>query len=133
MSFDNLYAELNRQIQNNTDLVRQLYKVARREGLMRSINRTRYFSMGDYNGIPVGLDLYITHVVRDFPNILAKMRILYEVSGGEADLSRVYARLQNNLGIVSEDMTKGGTATITDITPMRRLNNKLLEEVFPEE
>jgi hypothetical protein len=57
------------------------------------------------------------------------MRLLYELSKGRADLSRVYAKLDDDLAIVSEDVSFG-TAYFHDSTPTHHLDLDLLRRAF---
>jgi hypothetical protein len=64
-----------------------------------------------------------------FGDIVAKMRLLYELSEGQVDLSKVYAKLENHLGILSEDVSYG-TGLFMDNTPNHHLDLDLLKEAF---
>ncbi len=133
IDFDTQYARRHESIQENLDIVRHLFEIATREGLKRiSFYRREksYFPCGLHEGIPIGLDLIRDHVKYGFPNILAKMRLLYEISEGDVDISSVYALLQGGLGIVSEDMSGGGLYRVSDNTPTRFLRMDLFNQIF---
>ena len=59
------------------------------------------------------------------------MRVLYGLSEGKADLSKVYARLSNRRGIVSEDVSHGA-GLFLDRTPAHHLELDLLKRVFDD-
>ncbi|MCK5026411.1 MAG: hypothetical protein KAS15_07465 [Nanoarchaeota archaeon] len=123
--FDDKYAEIHTKIQENSELVRNIYEIAEKKGLRTKgavvdietgTKRPRkvYFPCGKIEDIYLGLDLINNHVRFSFYVILANMRLIYEKSKGKADLSRVYALLDDELGIVSEDMSSGGLDYVDD-------------------
>ncbi|GEM_PF-6820894 len=111
-AFDSKYARIHAEIQENADLVRRIYDTALVEGLKNE--QPFYFPCGRVGDIPIGLDLKFSRSCFCFPEVVAKMRMLYDSSDGELDLSRVYARMADpkgsleGCGIVSEDMSCGG-------------------------
>jgi hypothetical protein len=123
--FNAKLASIHREIQQDTGLVRRIYEIAGREGL-KSKYDTTYFPVETFNEIPLGLDLNNRHTKYVF-EILAKMRIIYDVSEGNADLLCVYASLDNNIGILSEDADV--KSYFVDSTPLKKLN-PILAEIF---
>ena len=110
--FDSLYAGIHQSLRENVELVRGIYQVARSSQVVdRGLSRRLYFSCGIHGGIHLGVDLSSRH---KFADIIAKMRLLYELTDGGANLLRVYARLDGMKGIVSEDLSCGGKRKLND-------------------
>src|SRR3989344_318316 len=118
--FDDKYAEMHTRIKEDKNLVRRLFEISQTKGLIWPWSKKgiedsiTYFPVGKIGDLYVGIDMNATHNILRFPRILANMRLVYEVSQGEADLSQVYAKLDDlttdfrkGCGIVSEDMTSG--------------------------
>lgn len=129
--FDLKYERIHKKLQDNSRLVREIYGLAREEGLKDSKQEQIYFPCGSFEFgkeiMHIGLDLddFHNHIV--FPNILAKMRLIYEVSNGEADLSKVYAQLDNKIGIISEDVSCGGRDRVQGHSYLKEPDKSLLE------
>jgi hypothetical protein len=112
--FIDKYREIHNKINEDKGLVAKLFETV-------SANKfhQEYLSTGlEINGIPIGLDSNITHVLK-YKVILARMRLLYECTDGTADLLKVYALLQvekgnkkYDMGIVSEDLTDNEKNTV---------------------
>ncbi len=132
MPFDEKYSEIHARIQEDRDLVRILFGLAREKGIINPfdgkvkdgnlIKPPTYFPCGSIEGICLGLNLNSDHVLLNFPRILANMRLVYEVSEGKADLSKVCALLVSDekesyseIGLVSEDMSCDGRYGVTDL------------------
>lgn len=120
--FNDKYAEIHVEIQENADLVRRIYSLAKEKGLIRKKDEYHqiYFPCGSIDDLFLGLDVSEIHNYF-FSKILAKMRLLYEVSEGTADLPKVYAQLDVGtkglgIGIVSEDMSQNGKFEIVEAT-----------------
>ena len=103
LDFDSQYLRLHQQIQADRGLVSAIYRIARTSVYSETC---RYVHAGMSGEMPIGLDLSEDHVT-SFGMTVAKMRLLYELSNGKADLLRVYARLEGKLWIVSEDVFHG--------------------------
>lgn len=144
--FDSKYARIHAELQENSELVKRIYHIAREKGL-KSKGEKNYFSCGVNNKINIGLDLQNKHNWIYFNEILAKMRLLYEMLEGKVDLSRVYAQLDDkfgrlddkfiaSLGIISEDMSCGGKYKIEDSEALDLIQiglHDLLSKIFIEE
>lgn len=124
--FDRKYGEIHARIQADTDLVRRMFALARKEGLKdkkKVAPEKLYCPMGKVGDLYVGLDLNQKHAGR-FNAIVAFMRLFYELSGGKSDILRAYAvlddgsgKVRSGLGVVSEDLTYGGAYNLMDIAP----------------
>ena len=111
-SFDEKYARIHREIQQNKKLVSAAYKLAIKQGWDI---KNFYHPFELLNDVHLGLDLGDYHNQVYFHEILAKMRLIYEVSNGQADLSQVYVQLEDQLGIISEDMSCGKKYDVADM------------------
>jgi len=143
--FDEKYERIHAEIQENSKLVRAIFQSAR-EDLPKKIESYRgrklYFPTGlIYNGIYLGVDFKdIRKSI--FPEILARMRLLYEESNGEIDLLNVFALLMPSglevecrgscLGILSEDLSDNENRCLAD-TDYNGSHSKLLVKVFGED
>ena len=143
--FDEKYGRIHAEIQENSELVRAIFE-STRESLPRKVEnyfgRKLYFPTGlTHNGIYLGVDLKdIRKSI--FPEILARMRLLYEESNGEIDLLNVFALLMPSglevecqgscLGILSEDLSDNGNRCLAD-TDYDGPHSKLLVKVFGED
>jgi len=129
--FDSKYERIHKELQENSKLVKEIYNLAREEGLEDSKEEQRYFPCGSFKfgkeTIYIGLDLdwFHNHIV--FPQILANMGLIYEVSNGKADLSRLYAQLDDKIGIVSEDVSCGGRDKVQGHSFLKDPDKYLLE------
>jgi hypothetical protein len=106
MPFDEKYGEIHRRLITDRETVRKLYATARKKEPKVTKERI-YFPCTEWNGIFLGTDLDRNHS-EDFDTLVAKMRIIYEETDGTADSPMVYALLDEERGIVSEDMSQGG-------------------------
>ncbi len=131
--FDSKYERIHKKLQDNSGLVREIYGLAREEGLKDSKEEQIYFPCGSFEfgeeATHIGLDLDRSHNDVYFPHILANMRLIYEVSNGKADLSKVYAQLDDEIGVVSEDVSCGGKYKVWDRAFFKELD-KSLSEIF---
>ncbi len=127
-SFDDKYGEIHAQLQQDKPLVKLLFETARSVGLQNPEDKI-YYPVGFFGDIAVGLDLHEYHVGGSFPGILAKMRLLYEISKGQVDLCSIYAILEGKLGIISEDFSQGGIYSIGG-AHQNNIESELLEKVF---
>ncbi|MBR9699793.1 hypothetical protein GOV09_05025 [Candidatus Woesearchaeota archaeon] len=124
--FDQRYFEMHRKIQEDTGIVRVLFERAKN-------TPERYAPATSMDGIYLGVDTNPHHMPNNnFQDILAKMRLLYEVARGSVDLSRVYLKLHGVQAIVSEDMTANRQLAIRDPASITSLDMGLLEEVFDD-
>jgi len=123
------YAEIHSRIQQDIPLVKNIYDTAREHGFSGYGDRKRYVGVAPFGEINLGIDFYDNHINISFGDILAKMRLLYDLSDGRCDLSSVYARLDHHLGILSEDVASG-CGLFMDNTPRRHLDLGLLREAF---
>ena len=137
--FDEKYGEIHARIQEDRDLVRRIYDLARQMGLRDKNKRVDlgpnivgpqqvYFQIGEAGGIPIGLDMNENHAPI-FHQILAKMRLIYDLSEGTADLLSVYAVLDGRAGIVSEDVTCGDSHIIIPFTHISNVN-PVIQTIF---
>ncbi len=129
--FDSKYERIHKELQENSRLVREIYSLERKKSLGNDETERVYFPCGSFEfekktiHIRLSLDWFHNHIV--FPQILANMRLIYEVSNGKADLSKVYAQLDDKLGIVSEDVSCGGRYPVEDDVFFEELDKSLLE------
>ena len=145
--FDEKYARIHAEIQENSGLVRAIFQSAR-ENLSKRVERGEgkkiYFPTGlTHNGIYLGVDLKDLHKYM-LPEILARMRLLYEESNEEIGLLNVYALLMpsesetnqklliSGLGILSEDLSDNGARCLND-NDYGGHYSKLLVKVFGED
>lgn len=135
-SFNSKYESKNERLQGNSDLVRSLFERTRKfSDLARNFSDWAdwYEITGlKFEGIYLGLDPQEGHTMR-FSDIVAKMRIIHDLTGGKVDLPRVYTLLEakrgRELAIVSEDMSKNGFYKVEDRAPKARIA-KVLSEAF---
>lgn len=123
-SFDDLYEERHKIIRADSDLVRRLFTFSQSKGIIDHVKGVKdgqivrnqtYFPIGNIADLSIGIDLHRDHNLLYSSLILANMRLVYEVSQGSVDLSRVFLKL-NDLdtisgdasGIVTEDVTCNG-------------------------
>ena len=131
IDFNLKYEKVHSDIQHNSRLVTTIYATARKYGIKGKQSKSKYIHIGKSGQIYLGLDINKDHVNLSFGNILAKMRLLYELSKGHVDLSNVYAKLDNSLGILSEDVSYGAEL-FADNTPDHQLDLDLLREAFKD-
>jgi hypothetical protein len=129
-TFNNKYAQIHTEIQENSELVSKIYSIVR-ANVVDDFDKSKrkYVHVGEFKDFQLGLDLAHHHNNHTFGEILAKMRLIYEISNGEVDLSKVYTRLDNNLAILSEDVAHGAELFV-DRTPVKYLDLELLEKTF---
>ena len=145
--FDDMYGRIHAEIQENNELVKSLFESAR-ENLPNVVKRlghsNTYFPTGlTHNGMYLGVDLKDVHKYM-LPELLARMRLLYEESNGEIELLNVYALLMpsesetnqkfliSGLGILSEDLSDNGARCLND-NDYGGHYSKLLVKVFGED
>ncbi|MBI2106683.1 hypothetical protein HYT57_01750 [Candidatus Woesearchaeota archaeon] len=127
--FNSKYESRHESLQNNVDLVRRLFEISKKPDWADLYEITGL----KHGRIYLGLDLQEGHRFI-FSDILAKMRIIHDLTEGKVDLSRVYALLDidgegRGLAIVSEDMSKNGAYEVEDRAPGAKIT-KILSEIF---
>ena len=130
IDFNLKYEISHSEIQRDSQLVSTIYCIARAHGLKKKSSNDRYVGIGRFGQIYLGVDLSEGHVAV-FGHILAKMRLLYDLSDGNVDLSKVYAQLDDHLEILSEDVSYGA-GLFLDNTPIRHLDLGLLTRAFDD-
>lgn len=121
------YGELHARMQEDVELVRRIYSFADR---LHPLIDYGYHSTGlEFEGTPLGIMVgrYDRHIDRR----MAFMHLLYDVSEGRIDLSKITVKLDDELGFVTEDMSNNEAYEIESKCPFEELDPTIVE-VFDE-
>lgn len=135
ISFDEKYGKIHAEIQENSELIKKLFKLVKKyDNDFYGYKITNFKHKQIFLGLMPGI---IDKM--QFSEIVAKMRIVYDEFGGKVNLSNVYALLHSGrskkneddeaLAVLSEDVSGAGRYRLIDeFREYKKLNS--LRKIF---
>jgi len=102
------YGGLHAKIQQDVELVKGIYRFAEDRKDEKGYHPTGL----RFEEIPLGL--MVKRYDFSYTQRFASMHLLYDLTEGKIDLSKLFLFLDNKLGFVSEDMSQNGRLTVEE-------------------